>query len=124
MPEAGLESWLQGWGLAQRKQEEATPISMHYTAFLQNEYKTLVLSFCVRERRGGKGGYKKAIFCRNRSACCYHGSGGGGEGPSAGPWCCSARVKAEDSEYRQNLPRCLQGKPQELGEKGFIFPMG
>lgn len=50
MPEAGLESWLQGWGLAQRKQEEATPISMHYTAFLQNEYKTLVLSFCVRDR--------------------------------------------------------------------------
>lgn len=54
MPEAGLESWLQGWGLAQRKQEEATPISMHYTAFLQNEYKTLVLFFCVRERRGGR----------------------------------------------------------------------
>lgn len=78
LPEAGLESWLQGWRLAQRKPEEATPISMHYTAFLQNEYKTLVLSFCVRERRGeGEGGYKKAIFCRNRSSCCYHGSGWG-----------------------------------------------
>ena len=29
-----------------------------------------------RERRGeGEGGYKKAIFCRNGSACCFHGSG-------------------------------------------------
>ena len=49
-------------------------------------------------RRGREKGYKKAIFCRSRRACGYHGNGLGGGGGRHIRW--SLSELATDGEKR------------------------